>query len=99
MEAVGIVGEITLPRKEQGQVAFQLGARITAGRGVFHKTKILTLTPRYIVKNDLDLILEIEECDEQGKQLTEKENYHTTISAGNNVTFLFLSSFLLSSSN
>ena len=86
------MGEIVLPKKEQGQVTFQLGARITAGRGVFHKTKIVTLTPRFVVNNELELPLELEECDEQGRALTdksEKETFHASVASGNNVLFFF----------
>jgi hypothetical protein len=79
------VGEIVLPKREQGQNTFQIGARITAGRGLFHKTKILTLTPRYTVKNELDAYLEIEECDEQGRPLPGKESFRNVVPPQNTV--------------
>ena len=61
LEATGSEGVIDLS-VENSSESFQLGLSITIGQGRFYRTKVLRLTPRYMVVNETGEALSFQQC-------------------------------------
>ncbi|GBG26294.1 Vacuolar protein sorting-associated protein 13 [Hondaea fermentalgiana] len=48
---VGMSGEVTIPPTPGASIVHQVGVQVTSGSGIFLRTKVVTLTPRFVVAN------------------------------------------------
>ena len=60
LDAIGQVFDVTLKVKNISQEC-NLGVTITEGKGPYHLSKSIYITPRYMVKNDLDFAINVSE--------------------------------------
>ncbi len=79
-------GEVVQAKKlmGHGSQAFALGLSIKVAEGGFHRTKVLTLIPRYIVVNEMDGPIEVNQALTRGRMRQEMvvEGCSITVSSG-----------------
>ena len=60
LDAIGQVFDVTLNVTNKSQEC-NLGVCITEGKGPYHLSKMIYITPRYMIKNDLDFTINVSE--------------------------------------
>lgn len=58
---VGMSGEVTIPPVSGGSVVHQVGVQVAGGSGIFLRTKVVSLTPRFVIANLTNLPIQLQQ--------------------------------------